>query len=785
MSLGTGWVGFVHAFSLCFCRCPGLTSVCINPFSLGLYHTFEVADGTSACSTAVNSNDFVADTPAQSGSSDFANCQNFATPGTDGAVDTCPGAEGDDPVLNFMNYVYVCWKVCVTCYFPAFHNSSLLFPQQRRRLRDRRRGVHVRANVSWSGDMRVDVIRLFLFDSPQFLLINSERMYYQWLLYRSTVTGCGDGEMELEFILTFDDEHVDQNQVLIYKDRGTEDEQIIFDSEIDHDEGALPVFQTVMAVDLCVPQSSNYEFVITDSGSFFGGDGFSDGGKALVYQNGVLVATIDDDFDDEIVVQLPAISFAPSVSSTSEASLSPSPGPSSTASLEPSSAPSSGPSSTTSLEPSSDPSPGPSSTGSLEPSPALSLEPSSTGSVSPTATKVTDTETPSATDTDVPIDTSQPTLSPTVLDTTPSPFDVTSGVPSLVTGGSNLLEILAETADVTTFIAAMRIGGLVSNLSGESPLLLLIPSDEAFAELGDSEPEFASVLFEPEWELHLRNLLRFHISDDLPEFSKLLDGVILLPTKNSEGVTVRVLSGVVTFSPTVEGSEAEFLIEDIEASNGLVSVIDSVLRPDFLTLPLDFLLGRYYAEFTSLLVEAGLDEIVMSSFGITVRGGRRILRRRSHDFELTYFLALQVFVPSVSALDGLSRRRLQSGGLNSILALHIMPEVVPTSQIRYGYTSLTSVDGSTAAVAKTPFGITVNGVRILQANILSATGIAHVVGGPFVSPPPAPRPTRRPPRARPPVVKSMKSMKTPKPKPRPKPKRRYRKSSGMMNVFNK
>jgi hypothetical protein len=173
-------------------------------------------------------------------------------------------------------------------------------------------------------------------------------MYYQWQLYRSTVTGCGDGEMELEFILTFDDEHVDQNQILIYKDRGTEDEQIIFDSEVDHDDDALPVFQTVMAVDLCVPQSSNYEFVITD----FGGDGFSDGGEALVFQNGVLVATIDDDFEDEIVVQLPAISFAPSVSSTSEPSLSPSLGPSSAASLEPSSAPSSGSSSTTSLEPS-------------------------------------------------------------------------------------------------------------------------------------------------------------------------------------------------------------------------------------------------------------------------------------------------------------------------------------------------------------------------------------------------------------------------------------------------
>jgi uncharacterized surface protein with fasciclin (FAS1) repeats len=212
-------------------------------------------------------------------------------------------------------------------------------------------------------------------------------------------------------------------------------------------------------------------------------------------------------------------------------------------------------------------------------------------------------------------------MSPTV------PNPTLTGVPSLITEGGNLLEILANTADVTTFRAAVGIAGLESDLSGNNPLLLLVPSDEAFAEWLGSEPEFGSVLFDSEWELHLRDFLLFHISDVLLEFSNLPDGVIRLTAKNNEGVTVRVLSGVVTLSPTVDGSKAEFLMEDIEASNGLVSVIDTVLRPDFLSLPFDLLLGRYYAKFSSLLVEAGLDEIVRSSFGITVRGERRKLRQ--------------------------------------------------------------------------------------------------------------------------------------------------------------
>jgi hypothetical protein len=94
-----------------------------------LYHTFEVPDGTNACSTGVGANDFVADTPAHSGSSDFDNCADFAPPGTSGAIDTCSSVEGDDPIFNFMNYVYVCWMVYVACYFWLIDNSSPLFRQ--------------------------------------------------------------------------------------------------------------------------------------------------------------------------------------------------------------------------------------------------------------------------------------------------------------------------------------------------------------------------------------------------------------------------------------------------------------------------------------------------------------------------------------------------------------------------------------------------------------------------------------------------------------------------------
>lgn len=71
---------------------------------------------------------------------------------------------------------------------------------------------------------------------------------YQWILYREEVSACPEGEMELEFTLEFDgSNHRSDNRVVIYKGGGPETGEIIFDSDIDHDD-SLVNLQDVMAV---------------------------------------------------------------------------------------------------------------------------------------------------------------------------------------------------------------------------------------------------------------------------------------------------------------------------------------------------------------------------------------------------------------------------------------------------------------------------------------------------------------------------------------------------------
>lgn len=395
-----------------------------------------------------------------------------------------------------------------------------------------------------------------------FLTIFDYLHSYQWILYREAVDVCPDGEMEIGFILEFDGEHQQDNRVLIYKDRGLSTEQIIFDSDTDHNDGAVSL-QQAMVVDLCVPDSSEYVFEVSDTA----GDGFAIGGLASVFQNGQLLDSFAENFGSVASITIPAL-----VSST------------------PSALPSSTP------------------TG----SPSVATSP-------PTGSPSVDTVSPTLFETESPVQ-DLSSRSPTPAPVTESPVqDFITRTPTSDIGGT-IFDIVAETTSLDILTDALVASGLNRELSRGVSFLLLAPSDDAFAEFAMIHPDLASALLEPQWIEHLRELLSFHVSADSSPLERVSNGVTRLRMLSDGAVTVIVRGGMVTaLSPTVDGSSASVLVRDIEASNGAIDVIESVLRPSFLSADLHILTRRYFPAFASLLVESGLDDLVMNSFGYTVR----------------------------------------------------------------------------------------------------------------------------------------------------------------------
>ena len=128
----------------------------------------------------------------------------------------------------------------------------------------------------------------------------------------------------------------------------------------------------------------------------------------------------------------------------------------------------------------------------------------------------------------------------------------------------NIVEVASEAGIFNTLVAAVQAAGLVETLSGDGPFTVFAPTDEAFDKLGDSKVED---LLLPENRDKLIAILTFHVVPGQIEASDLLS-TSRARTINGTQLPVGLRIG-----------EARIIKPDIEASNGIIHVIDEVLIP--------------------------------------------------------------------------------------------------------------------------------------------------------------------------------------------------------------
>lgn len=126
---------------------------------------------------------------------------------------------------------------------------------------------------------------------------------------------------------------------------------------------------------------------------------------------------------------------------------------------------------------------------------------------------------------------------------------------------------LAEEAGFTTLTAAVKAAGLDMALSAEGPYTVFAPTDEAFAKLPEGTVE--NLLANPE---QLKKVLLYHVVSG---------NVMAADVVKLESATT--LNGTTVAISTTDGvkvNNAMIIQTDIEASNGTVHVIDTVLIPE-------------------------------------------------------------------------------------------------------------------------------------------------------------------------------------------------------------
>ncbi len=131
---------------------------------------------------------------------------------------------------------------------------------------------------------------------------------------------------------------------------------------------------------------------------------------------------------------------------------------------------------------------------------------------------------------------------------------------------------IVETAvagNFNTLVAAVKAAGLVETLKGPGPFTVFAPTDAAFAKL---PPGTLESLLKPENKARLQSILTYHVVT-----GKVMaqDVVKLNSAKTVEGQTIAIKAT----GGKVMVNNAHVIKTDIEASNGVIHVIDTVLLP--------------------------------------------------------------------------------------------------------------------------------------------------------------------------------------------------------------
>ena len=133
----------------------------------------------------------------------------------------------------------------------------------------------------------------------------------------------------------------------------------------------------------------------------------------------------------------------------------------------------------------------------------------------------------------------------------------------------DIVDTAVEAGSFTTLVAAVQAAGLVDTLKGDGPFTVFAPTDEAFAAL--PEGTVANLLL-PENKDQLIAILTYHVVAGKVMSGDLTNGMTAATVQGGD-VTIMTENGV-----TVNG--ANVVSADIEASNGVIHVIDAVILPN-------------------------------------------------------------------------------------------------------------------------------------------------------------------------------------------------------------
>ena len=259
-----------------------------------------------------------------------------------------------------------------------------------------------------------------------------------------------------------------------------------------------------------------------------------------------------------------------------------------------------------------------------------------------------------------------------------------------------------------TLVAAVQAAGLVDALKGEGPLTVFAPTDDAFAMLPEGTVES---LLKAENLEQLKSILLYHVVSGKLMASDVTSMTAAESLEGSE-IAFKVDMG------NAYANEAKIIITDIETSNGVIHVIDSVLLPPAkLSDIVDTAVadGRFKT-LAAALGAAGLVETLKGEGPFTV-------------FAPTDDAFAKLPAGTVETL--LKPENLEQ--LKSILLYHVVSGKVLADQV-VTLESADTVLGKPVTIKVMDGKVYVNDSQVVLTDVLASNGVIHVIDSVLLPP---------------------------------------------------
>ncbi|WP_026838640.1 fasciclin domain-containing protein [Gillisia sp. JM1] len=145
----------------------------------------------------------------------------------------------------------------------------------------------------------------------------------------------------------------------------------------------------------------------------------------------------------------------------------------------------------------------------------------------------------------------------------------------------NIIENAVNSKDHTTLVAAVKAADLVSTLQGDGPFTVFAPTNAAFDKLPAGT---VATLLEPENKKQLQNVLTYHVlagkysSTDIVNAIKKGNGKAMFTTVNG-GMLTAMMKGSNVVITDANGGTSMVTIADVNQSNGVIHVVNTVMLP--------------------------------------------------------------------------------------------------------------------------------------------------------------------------------------------------------------